>query len=141
MSLCMPLSHETHEVPQICPILASLDHSSKVRMAAAIGIKLSSTAKSALNEKSRRIWLPSNVWFEPMLSCISLQAHVVAAAASADTSSWALPGGNSQRAGTHQCTLQAGQTVSLEVDLRDAYGNLAGGCCLAATWILTYKAY
>ena len=51
----MPLSHETHEVPRICPILASLDHSSKVRMAAAIDIKLSSTAKTAVNEKSRLV--------------------------------------------------------------------------------------
>ncbi len=57
-----------------------------------------------------------------------LQAHVVAAPACPDTSTWLVPGSSSHSNGRHQHTLQAGQPVHIEVDLRDAYGNLAGEC-------------
>lgn len=56
----------------------------------------------------------------------ALQAQVLASAACPDTSSWALLGDASHRTGRCQHTLQAGQPVCLVVDLRDAYGNLAG---------------
>ena len=55
-----------------------------------------------------------------------LQAHVVAAPACPDTSTWVVQGSSSHSNGRHQHTLQAGQAVHIEVDLRDAYGNLAG---------------
>ena len=56
----------------------------------------------------------------------ALQAQVLASAACPHTSTWALPGNESGRTGRRQHTLQAGQPVCLVVDLRDAYGNLAG---------------
>jgi len=57
-----------------------------------------------------------------------LQAQVVAAPACPDTSTWLVQGSSSHSNGRHQHTLQAGQPVHIEVDLRDAYGNLAGEC-------------
>ena len=57
-----------------------------------------------------------------------LQAQVVAAPACPDTSTWLVQGSSSYSNGRHQHTLQAGQPVHIEVDLRDAYGNLAGEC-------------
>ncbi|DBA83503.1 TPA: hypothetical protein ACH3X2_006431 [Trebouxia sp. C0005] len=65
----------------------------------------------------------------------AIQAHVVAAPACPDTSRWVVQGSSSHSNGRHQHTLQAGQPVHIEVDLRDAYGNLAdvGNAAVIAT--------
>ena len=57
-----------------------------------------------------------------------LQAHVVPAPACPDTSTWVVQGSSSHSNGRHHHTLQAGQPVQIEVDLRDAYSNSAGEC-------------
>ncbi|KAL0032084.1 hypothetical protein WJX77_004214 [Trebouxia sp. C0004] len=69
------------------------------------------------------------------LGSVPIQAHVVAAPACPDTSTWVMQGIGSHSKGRHQHTLQAGQPVHIEVDLRDAYGNLAdvGNAALTAT--------
>lgn len=55
-----------------------------------------------------------------------MQASVRPAKASTGTSTWALFGHDSSGRSSCEHTLQAGQDVCAEVDLRDAYGNLAG---------------
>ena len=73
--------------------------------------------------------LPSQPCFVMVLQPVNvLQAHVVAAPACPDTSTWLVQGSSSHSNGRHQHTIQAGQPVHIEVDLRDAYGNLAGEC-------------
>ena len=55
-----------------------------------------------------------------------MQASVKPAEASVDTSTWRLLGHDSSDRSSREHTLQAGQDVCVEVDLRDAYGNSAG---------------
>lgn len=62
-----------------------------------------------------------------------MQVSVGPAQASADTSTWRLLNHDSSDRSSHEHTLQAGQDLCVEVDLRDAYGNLAGECACAGT--------
>lgn len=55
-----------------------------------------------------------------------VQASVRPAQASADTTTWILLGHDSSDKSSHEHTQQAGQDLCVEVDLRDAFGNLAG---------------
>lgn len=55
-----------------------------------------------------------------------VQASVRPAQASADTTTWILLGHDSSDRSSHEYTLQAGQDLCIELDLRDAFGNLAG---------------
>ena len=55
-----------------------------------------------------------------------VQASVRPAEASADTTTWTLLGHDISDRSSHDHTLQAGQNLCVEVDLRDAFGNLAG---------------
>lgn len=62
-----------------------------------------------------------------------MQVSVGPAQASADTSTWRLLNHDSSDRSSHEHTLQAGQKLCVEVDLRDAFGNLAGEYACAGT--------
>ena len=62
-----------------------------------------------------------------------VQASVRPAEASAETTTWILLGHDCSDRSIHEHTLQAGQDLSVEVDLRDAFGNLAGDCACTGT--------